>query len=81
MIPEIQAYKNTVSFQASVPVRKIASVSRNGRKAAVDKFIPELKKQNTDTIAVTLKNMFFEIFPNLDKDYRKMFNCSKINNV
>lgn len=81
MIPEIQAYKNTVSFQASVPVRKIASVSRNGSRAAVDKFIPELKKHNTDTLAVTLKNMFFEVFPGLDKDYRKMFNSCKINKV
>ena len=81
MIPEIQVYKNTVSFQASVPVRKIASVSRNGRRAAVDKFIPELKKHNTDTLAVTLKNMFFEVFPGLDKDYRKMFNSCKINKV
>lgn len=81
MIPEIQAYKNTISFQASVPVRKIASVSRNGRRAAVDKFIPELKKHNTDTLAVTLKNMFFEVFPGLDKDYRKMFNSCKINKV
>ncbi len=77
MIPQIQLYKNSPSYCAKVPNRKLTIVCDDGKKIVVDKFISKQKGKSSDTIADTIKNMFFEIFPNLDNEYKKMFSHHK----
>lgn len=76
MIPQVQMYQNKSSFRAKLPGQKLAVVYENGKKVVSDKFV----KRNPDkqeSVINNLKDMFFEIFPDLDKEYRKILSQQK----
>lgn len=73
MISHIQSYKSRPLFCAKIPNRKLTIICDNGKKVTVDKFISDPKNHKSKSVTKVLQDVFFELFPNLDKEYKKMF--------
>jgi hypothetical protein len=74
MISKIQLYsqKSNSTFGASIPKNKLVIEYLGENNVLVNKSIPK------ETIFTRLKNVFFELFPKLDPEYRNFMKKSKI---
>ncbi len=74
MITSVQPFcqkVNTVTFQAKVPKNKLIVDCWNDKQVVMDKLI--IKESKKVSVFESLKQMFFELFPKLDPEYKKIF--------
>lgn len=73
MITAIQPYiqNSNPVFGAKLPGRKVVVDCFEGKQVIIDKFIK--KPNEKETVFQNLKHMFFETFPKLDPEYKKVF--------
>lgn len=74
MITAVNSYKqnNNVTFGfAKLSHKKIVSECFDQKHSSADKFIK--KPVQKGTALWSIKQMFFEVFPKLDPDYKKFF--------
>jgi len=61
---------NNLAFSSNISNKKLYSAVAKTKNIAVDEFVkPNGEK---DSFPVILKNVFYEVFPQLDPKYRKM---------
>jgi len=77
VIPQVGLYQHSsnISFRANLPKQKIPALSENSKKLIQDKFLPQ--NQNTETLVERIKNIFSELLPTADPEFRKMMKETK----
>ncbi len=75
MIAAVQSYSQNNNFApgfgAKFPKRKVIVECLGGKQVTIDK--PIVKPVKADSLLENMKHMFFEAFPKLDPEYKKVF--------